>query len=53
MTGIQKKISMVAVNVGKAMAKVSMNTACPWINFQPVEPETVTKMRKSKKRRER
>ncbi len=48
MTKMRRKISKVIIQVGKAMAKVSTNTACPWINYQPKEPKAVTTMRKSK-----
>lgn len=46
MTKIQNKVSVVIVKIGKAMAKVSTNTACPWINYQPKEPKTIEKVRR-------
>jgi cyclic lactone autoinducer peptide len=33
------------LRVGMAMAKVDAKTSCPWINYQPSEPEALIKMR--------
>lgn len=46
MTKMQNNVSKVIIRVGLAMAKVSTNTACPWINYQPKEPEVLTGMRR-------
>lgn len=31
--------------MGKSMAKVDTMTTCPWINYQPQEPEALKKLR--------
>lgn len=36
------------LKVGAAMAKVDAKTSCPWINYQPCEPDAVVKMRMKK-----
>lgn len=45
MIQMRNKVSAVIIKVGKAMAKVSTNTACPWINYQPREPKALEKVR--------
>lgn len=38
-----------ALKVGMLMAKVDTKTSCPWINYQPCEPDALAKMRKKRK----
>ncbi len=39
-------IMKVVLKVGLIMAKVDTKTSCPWINYQPVEPEKLVELRK-------
>ena len=43
-----KVIVKVLESVGKTMAKVDVNTSCPWIHYQPKAPKSVESMRDKK-----
>lgn len=45
---VTETMKKVALKVGMAMAKVDTNTTCLWINYQPKEPNSITKIRKRK-----
>ena len=36
------------VKIGRTMVKIDVTTTCPWINYQPEEPEAVKRMRECK-----
>ena len=36
------------VKIGRTMVKIDVTTTCPWINYQPKEPEAVKRMRECK-----
>lgn len=41
-----KKIEKAIVNVAKRSASVEANTACPFLTYQPKEPQAVKELRK-------
>ena len=45
---VNKVIVKVLESVGKTMAKVDVNTSCPWIHYQPKAPKSVESMRDKK-----
>lgn len=38
-----------ALKMGMLMAKVDTKTSCPWINYQPREPQIIVALRKNNK----
>lgn len=46
MQRIAKVIKKSIANMAKKAASLEANTACPFYNFQPKEPQDVKKMRK-------
>lgn len=45
---VTETMKEVAVKVGMLMARVDTSTTCLWINYQPCEPNAITKMRQKK-----
>lgn len=45
---VTKAMKEVALKAGLVAAKVNTNTTCLWINYQPKEPNAITKMRQRK-----
>lgn len=43
---LRKLMKKTLIVVGKSMAKMDTMTTCPWINYQPVEPEALKKLRR-------
>ena len=43
-----KVIDNVIESVGNTVAKVNVNTICPWIHYQPKAPKSVERMRNKK-----
>ncbi len=46
MQKITRVIKIAIADMAKKSAAVEANTACPCINFQPKEPQSVKKLRK-------
>lgn len=49
MTRLKFFLKRTMIAMGKTMARVDTMTACPWINYQPQEPEALKKLRQKKK----
>ena len=45
MTRLKIFFKRTMIVMGKSMAKVDTMTTCPWINYQPQEPEALKKLR--------
>ncbi len=46
MQKITRTVKKALAEIAKRAASMEANTACPCINFQPKEPQTVKEMRK-------
>lgn len=42
---LKKLVVKTVAEVGKTMAKITVNTNCPWIHYQPKEPDAVKQLR--------
>lgn len=46
MQRITRNVKKAIANMAKKSAVIEANTACPFINYQPKEPQEVKKLRK-------
>lgn len=46
MRKITRTVKKAIANLAKKSASMEANTACPFMNFQPKEPQAVKKLRK-------
>ena len=46
MTKVKQIIKKTIVTIAKKSAIMEANTACPFVNYQPKEPQVVKKLRK-------
>ena len=45
-------IRKAVIKVGLIMAKVDTKTSCPWINYQPSEPDALVRLRKQNEQKQ-
>ncbi len=43
---LKKLIVKTVAEAGKTIAKATVNVNCPWIHYQPKEPDAVKRLRK-------